>query len=276
MAEYENYDENFDAAYGEDYGDTQLESADAFDYGDGADAGFEASEAQELRSYEPRLIFKGPRPDADAVFELPEAHSPSLVDALLRFDAEELCGEDDIPAHVLIAKAAEIKGWKVKAQHPRYLINRWVELTVSSTAYAHCRLLNSRTHIHLRPLCLEQLFSAMDKLKQEFKRYTTPRHRLADMTQAYDQLMEEREGTLPLHELFLYLQKRSPRYRREEFAIDFYRLVEQGVLDGRPVHFHQDADAPAKDGYLIWVNNSLKRYHSIELEAQSELQALNI
>ena len=266
MAEYENYEDN--------YGDTSIEANNDFeDYQ--SDFALDTAENQ-AKAYEPNLIFGGPRPDPDAVFELPEVHSPSLVDALLQFDAKELCGEGDIPAHVLIAKAAEIKAWKVKANHPRYLINRWVELTVSSTAYAHCRLLNSRTHIHLRPLCLEQLFSAVDSLKTEFLAYKTPPHRLASLTQAYDRLMEEHEGTLPLHELFLSLQRRKPRYRREEFAIDLFRFIKNGHLDGRPVQLHQDPQAPKKDGYLIWVGKKLKRYHSIELAAQTELQSLNI
>jgi len=200
--------------------------------------------------------------------------SPDLVSAILSFEAEELAQTGRLSEDVLLEKACELWNWSLTGQHPRFVINHWVEVLVMGARQAHCRILNSRTHLSLRPLTFDNLHKTVLNLLQKVEAHITAPHFEELLLAAYEDLSDN-GPEVKLHDLFLWLQARQPQYQREDFGLDLFYVLENGLLAERTPSL-LTGQALKKELYHLPDPNGVQIVHRLLLQATGSLQSLDI
>lgn len=208
--------------------------------------------------------------------EIPIAESPDLIASLLSFDPAELAGRGERPEDLLVHKACELKDWRVEGQHPRFLVEGWIEVFVTGQLQGYGRILNSRAHIHLTPFTLDTLLTELGKLTAYLDRHTTPEDFIPWLIAAYDELAEGPSKDIGLQDLYRLINSRQPAYRREAFGLDLGRtLAESPVLEGRRVRLGYN-QGPLTQRYALCLGPRRSAQLADHLRIDAPLLSLDI
>lgn len=210
---------------------------------------------------------------ARSKFEIPMAQSPDWVSSLLSFETCDL-EDGQTGSDWLVARAAELRGWELAGQHPRYTVSRWIEVLITG-AEAHCRIFNCRTHHTVRPLTLQGLLEAVTAAQKELEAHQTPLDFGQHLLEVYDALSEQGEE-VKLLQLFRELQKRFPAYRREHFGLDLFFAIENGALQDREASLLAGGNCPRTELFTLGEATGPQIVHRLLLSPQTELQSLDI
>lgn len=182
------------------------------------------------------------------------AESPDLIHALLDFEAGELSGpSDELPEDMLVRKACELRKWRFEGTHPRFLVDSWIEVVVTGRHQGFCRILNSRTHIALKPFTLSCLIDEVEKLQAWLAAYQTEPGFEDRMIKAYEIVTESIGSDVPLLDVYRVLNGRQPQYRRECFGLDLGRsLMRLPAFKGRRAYLSYSG-GPSTGRYALCV-----------------------
>lgn len=202
--------------------------------------------------------------------EIPLAKSPDLITALLDFEADAFAEEHPTGVALLLEKACELSGWSLSGQHPRYLINQWVEVMATGRGQTACRLLNSRTQQVLKPFTLSNLLKTVEKLLKQLEAHQTPPQFEETLSRVMHELGAP-EVQVRLNAVFLQLRQARPDYSREAFGLDLTYALLHPPENQRfePVA----AQSASLDRFWLYHQDSLAAFEALEL---IELQLLNM